>query len=133
MSSKYFWNSTLHGLNRIGDVFIPADGEMPSFSQFGGIEAIDTVIAYLPAEDVTLLNIVLTIFAVMPTGFLRWIVAQMEESLDKTGEIPSVLRQLNLGLRGIIFSCYYSGVGGSGFKGNNPLDVLGYELNRVVD
>jgi hypothetical protein len=131
MSSKYFWNSTLHGLNRIGDVFIPQDGEMPSFSQFGGIEAIDTVIAYLPAGDVTLLNLVLTIFAVMPTGFLRWIVREMENSLEKTGEIPSVLRQLNLGLRGIIFSCYYSGVGAAGFRGHNPLEVLGYELNRV--
>ena len=131
MSSKYFWNSTLHGLNRIGDVFIPQDGEMPSFSQFGGIEAIDTVIAYLPTDDVSLLNIVLTIFAVMPTGFLRWLVREMENALDKSGEIPSVLRQLNLGLRGIIFSCYYSGVGAAGFKGNNPLDVIGYQLNRV--
>lgn len=133
MRSQYFWNSTLKGLNRIGDVFIPQDGDMPSFSQFGGIEAIDTVIAYLPKEDVGLLNIVLTIFAVMPTGVLRWLVQQMEDALDKTGEIPSVLRQLNLGLRGIIFSCYYSGVGGTNFTGNNPLDVIGYHLNRVED
>jgi hypothetical protein len=44
-----------------------------------------------------------------------------------------VLRQLNLGLRGIIFSCYYSGNGGASFKGSNPLDVLGYQLNRVVE
>lgn len=133
MRSQYFWNSTLKGLNRIGDVFIPQDGDMPSFSQFGGIEAIDTVIAYLPKEDVGLLNIVLTIFAVMPTGVLRWLVQQMEDALDKTGEIPSVLRQLNLGLRGIIFSCYYSGVGGEKSTGNNPLDVIGYHLNRVED
>ena len=133
MKSQYFWNSTLRGLNRIGDVFIPKDGEMPSFSQFGGIEAIDTVIAYLPREDVSLLNLVLTVFSVMPTSFLRWIVQQMEDALEKTGEISSLLRQLNLGLRGIIFSCYYSGVGGTGFKGNNPLDVIGYHLNRVED
>ncbi len=104
---------------------------MPSFSQFGGTEAIDTVIAYLPAEDVTLLNIVLTIFSVMPTAFLRWIVNEMENALDKTGEISALFRQLNLGLRGIIFSCYYSGVGAAKFKGNNPLDVIGYQLNRV--
>ncbi len=131
MKSNYFWNSTLRGLNRIGDVFIPHSDDLPSFSEFGGIEAIDTVIAYLPKEDVELLNIALTVFSIMPTGFLRWLVRTMEESLDKTGEIPSVLRQLNLGLRGIIFSCYYSGVGATSAKSSNPLDVIGYQLNRV--
>lgn len=131
MSSKYFWKSAIKGLNRIGDVFIPQDDDMPSFSQFGGVEAIDSVIAYLPAEDVTLLNFALTIFLIMPDGFLQWLVSEMENSLEKTGEIPSVMRQLNLGLRGIVFSCYYSGVSGSGFQGNNPLDVLGYKLNRI--
>lgn len=133
MSSDYFWNSTLKGLNRIGDVYVPQNGDLPSFSQFGGIEAIDTVIAYLPKEDVDLLNIVLTAFSVMPINFLQWIVRTMENALDKTGMVPSLLRQLNLGLRGIIFSCYYSGVGAVNFKGNNPLDVIGYHLNRVED
>jgi len=133
MTSQYFWNSTLKGLNRIGDVFIPQNDAMPSFSQYGGIEAIDTIITYLPKEDIELLNIALTVFSIMPNGFLHWLVRTMEESLDKTGAIPSILRQLNLGLRGIIFSCYYSGVGGLGFKGSDPLDVLGYQLNRVED
>lgn len=131
MKSNYFWTSTLHGLNRIGDVFIPHSDDLPSFSEFGGIEAIDTVIAYLPKEDVELLNIALTVFSIMPTGFLRWLVRTMEESLDKAGAIPSLLRQLNLGLRGIIFSCYYSGVGGANPRSRNPLDVIGYQLNRV--
>lgn len=131
MKSNYFWNSTLRGLNRIGDVYIPHSDDLPSFSEFGGIEAIDTVVAYLPKEDVELLNIVLTIFSVMPNGFLKWIVREMENVLDKPGGIPSLLRQLNLGLRGIIFSCYYSGVGGANPRSSNPLDVIGYQLNRV--
>lgn len=133
MTSKYLWSSALQGLNRIGDVFIPQDGDLPSFSQFGGLEHVDTVIAYLPKDDLGLLNIALTVFAVMPNGFLRWLVRAMENALDQVGAIPSVLRQLNLGLRGIIFSCYYSGKGGASFKGSNPLDVLGYQLNRVVE
>ena len=131
MKSQYFWKSALIGLNRIGDVFIPQNDALPSFSQFGGIEAIDSVIAYLPKEDIGLLNIVLTLFAVAPTAFLRWLVRAMEESLEKPGEIASLLRQLNLGLRGILFACYYSGVGATGFRGNDPLSVIGYDLNRV--
>lgn len=133
MTSHYFRASTLKGLNRIGDVFIPPSGDLPSFSQFGGAEHVDDVIAYLPKEDLDLLNIALTVLSVMPGGVLRWLVRTMEGSLDKTGAIPSMLRQLNMGLRGIIFACYYSGNGGAGFKGRNPLDVLGYQLNRVVE
>lgn len=133
MKSQYFWNSTLKGLNRIGDVFIPHNGDLPSFSEFGGSDAIDTVIAYLPKEDIELLNIALTVFSVMPTGFLRWLVRTMENTLEKPGAIASLLRQLNLGLRGIVFSCYYSGVGAPTLRSNNPLDVIGYQLNRVTD
>ena len=131
MTSKYFSVASLKGLNRIGDVFIPEDDDMPSFSQFDGIANIDDVIVYLPKEDLELLNIVLPGFSVAPSGFLRWLVRTMEESLDRVGMLPAVLRQLNLGLRGIIFACYYSGNGGAGNKGSNPLDVLGYQLNRV--
>ena len=112
-------------------MFIPEDDDMPSFSQFDGIANIDDVIVYLPKEDLELLNIVLPVFSVAPSGFLRWLVRTMEESLDRVGMLPAVLRQLNLGLRGIIFACYYSGNGGAGNKGSNPLDVLGYQLNRV--
>ena len=133
MASKYFWNSTLKGLTRIGDVFIPQNGDFPSFSQYGCIENIDTVIAYLPDEDIELLNYVLAVFSIMPTGFLKWLVTYMENSLDKKGTIPSLLRQLNMGLRGIIFALYYSESGGKTFKGNAPLDVIGYHLNRVTD
>ncbi|MEI7847589.1 MAG: hypothetical protein WCK35_17435 [Chloroflexota bacterium] len=133
MTSKYFWTSTIKGLNRIGDVFIPQDSNLPSFSQFNGVEHVDDMIAFLPVDDLQLLNIALTVLSVMPDGFLKWLVSTMEEALDKTGSIPSILRQLNLGLRGIIFSCYYSGKAGSDFRGENPLDVLGYHLNRVEE
>ena len=133
MISKYFKPATLKGLTRLGDILLPQTDEFPSFSQFGGIEHIDDVIVYLPKEDIDSLNAVLSILSVMPDSFLTWLMRAMEDALDKQGAIPSVLRQLNLGLRGILFSCYYSGLGGAGFAGDNPMDILGYRLNRVED
>ena len=131
MTSQYFKPATLKGLARIGDILLPQGDDFPSFSQFGGLEQIDDVICYLPKDDIDLLNIVLSILSVMPESFLRWLVRTMEDSLDKQGTLPTLFRQLNMGLRGIIFSCYYAGDGGEKFNGNTPLQVMGYELNRV--
>ena len=133
MKSAYFSAASLRGLNRMGDVFVPAYDEFPSFSESGSIEMVDNMIAYLPDEDVTLLNIVLTLFSMMPVGFLKWLVRTMENSLDKVGTLPSLMRQLNMGLRGIIFGCYYSGRTGADYQGKNPLDIIGYHINRVED
>jgi hypothetical protein len=131
MKSAYFSAATLRGLNRIGDVFLPTDDVFPSFSELGCIEMVDEMIAYLPEEDISLLNMVLSFFSVMPIGFLSWLVRTMQNSLDKVGTLPSLLRQLNMGLRGIVFGCYYSGRSGEGYQGKTPLDLIGYQTNRI--
>ncbi len=133
MQSNYFKPSALKGLNRIGDVFIPGDDRLPSFSRFGGAEHLDEVIAYAPAEDIASLNMVLGIFSFLPEGMLRWAADQMVAASYRDGLLDGQLRQLNIGLKGILFSCYYSGKGGSGYAGENPLEVVGYQPNRVED
>ena len=133
MTSAYFKPAALKGLSRIGDAVIPHSDDFPSFSEHGGIEHIDDVIKYLPQDDIDLLNIVLSIISVMPNSFQHWLVRTMENSLEKQGTLPSLFRQLNMGLRGILFACYYSGESGKNFTGNDPLDLMGYKLNRVTD
>jgi len=130
LASIYFWRPALRGLNRMGDVFIPQNGDLPSFSQYGGVQSVDTVAAYLPKEDIGLLNLVLSVFSILPVGVLKWIVGLMEQFLDRVGTLPSLLRQLNLGLRGLLFACYYAGTGG---PGTDPLDVIGYHIQRVTE
>jgi len=133
MQSNYFKPTALKGLNRIGDVFIPKSGDLPSFSEFGGIEHVDDVIAYTPEEDIASLNMVLGIFSFLPEGMLHWAADQMVAASNKEGGLAVLLRQLYIGLKGILFSCYYSGKAGRGYDGNNPLDVIGYQVNRVED
>ena len=133
MQSDYFRPAALKGLNRIGDIFIPRAGDLPCFSEFGGIEHIDDFVAYAPEEDIANLNLVLGILSVLPRGMLRWAISQMAAASNKDGRLATLLRQLNIGLRGILFSCYYSGKAGSSYSGRNPLDVIGYSVNRVED
>ena len=133
MQSNYFKPAALQGLNRIGDVFIPKSDDWPSFSEFGGIEYIDDIIAYAPQEDIDSLNMVLGIFSFLPEGLLRWAAGQMVAATYRDGLLDGLLRQLNIGLKGILFSCYYSGKGGHSYAGKNPLDLVGYNVVRIED
>ena len=133
MQSNYFNPSALKGLKRIGDIFIPRGDDLPSFSEYGGIEHVDDIVAYTPEEDVANLNMVFSIFSILPEGMLRWTADQMVAASYRDGFLDALLRQLYIGLKGILFSCYYSGKSGSNYSGKNPMDVIGYSVNRVID
>ena len=133
MMSKYFNNSALQGLNRIGDLLIPPNADLPAFSESGAAQHVDDLLAYAPREDVSLLNTVLGVVKVLPLSSLSWLVRRMETSNQDEGALGSLFRQLNFGLRGIIFSLYYGGKAGAGAAGKTPLEVLGYDLRRVED
>ena len=133
MQSIHFSPAALKGLNRIGDIFIPGGNDLPSFSEFGGIEHVDDIIAYTPEEDVASLSMVFIVFSVLPKGILCWVAKQMIAASYRDGFLDSLLRQLNIGLKGILYSCYYSGKGGSSYEGKNPLEVIRYSVNRVLD
>ena len=132
-SSKYFSRRALKGLNRIGDILIPRNGDLPSFSEYGGAARVDDILAYAPAADVSTLNTVLGVFSVLPGGMLKWLAGLMESSPHNEGSLGSLLRQLNLGLRGLLFSIYYAGKAGPGYHGKHPMEIIGYVVNRVED
>ena len=131
--SKYLSRPALRALNRIGDIMIPAYESYPSFSQGGGLDYVDDFIAYAPADDLKDLNMALTVFGFFPGFALRWLVHKFETSAHNNGPLGSIFRMLDTGLRGIIFACYYSGRMGHNYQGPNPLDLMEYELVRVVD
>ncbi|MDX2001151.1 MAG: hypothetical protein SFW35_01880 [Chitinophagales bacterium] len=131
--SKYLSKSALKALNRIGDLMIPANGEFPSFSSLGGLEHIDEFVGYAPADDIKDLSMVLSILSWMPTFVLRWLIRKMETAPTNEGPLGPIFRQLDVGLKGIIYSCYYGGRPGNNYKGKDPLEIIGFELVRVID
>lgn len=131
--SKFLSNSALHTINRMGDLMLPASGDFSSFSQTGCIEHIDDILLFAPEDDISSLNTLLSIMSVFPGSLLKWIIRNMETSHTKNGGISVLFRQLDFGLKGIIFTCYYSGKTGKHFTGKNPLQVIDFEFNRVMD
>lgn len=133
MASNYLSNSALKAINRIGDMMIPRNGEFPSFSEVGGIAYIDDLVSYAPPADIKDLNLLLTILAFMPNFVLHWILGKMETALDSTGPLAPTFRLMDIGLRGLIFSCYYTEKIPASYTGKKPLDIIGFDLTRVED
>ena len=131
MESKYFSKNAIKGLTRIGDILIPGDETFPSFAAYGCMEHIDDVLAYAPAEDIKDLNMVLGILSLFPHAMLVWLVRKMASSHQSDGPMSSLLRQLNMGIRGVVFSLYYSEKPGHTYSGENPSEMIGFKLNKV--
>jgi len=133
MKSIHFNQAALRGLNQMGDILIPGAGNFPSFSEYNCIEHVDDLLSYAPAEDVKDLGMVLMLLSFLPKALLVKLIKILGGSPKKKGGISTLLRQLNMGIRGIVFSLYYSEKPGTGYSGTNPEKMIGFTLNRVRD
>jgi hypothetical protein len=133
MKSAYFSKKALKGLNRIGDILVPGENDFPSFSGYNCIEHVDDLLAFAPADDVKDLGMVLALLNYLPKFLLVKLVKTLATAPVNTGPLGTVLRQLNMGIRGIVFSLYYSEKPGTGYSGTDPEKIIGFSLNRVRD
>ena len=132
MTSKYLSKSALKGLKKVGDILIPGNDEFPSFSAYMCLDHIDDLVSYAPADDIKDLGMVLTIFAFLPKRTLKWLIKMMSNAHKYQGATGTLLRQLNVGIRGIVFSLYYSEKPGLKYKNKNPTEMIGFTLNKVT-
>jgi hypothetical protein len=130
-----FSNRAIIGLTKVGNIYCPKTGEFPEYQEVAGTRYLNSLVVHVPPDDFSALNLVLIILSFLPKFILSWLVGAMERSMDNSsdGIIPSTLRQLNLGLRGLVYSTYYSELTNPDFKGKKPLDILEFQINRVVD
>ena len=133
MKSKYFSKRAIRGLNRIGDILIPGNERMPAFSNYSCIDHVDDLVHYAPQDDIKDLGMVLTFFSFLPHALMKWIVLKMSQGTMYNGSIGTLLRQLNMGIRGLVFSLYYSEKPGNDYKAANPTDLVGFTVNKVSD
>jgi len=128
-------NQAIKGLKKIGDIFLPGNSEFPSYSQAGGTYKLNDIVKYAPEDDIASLNLVLIIFSFLPKFALAWLVTQMGNATEtgKEGIIPTTLRQLDLGLRGILYSTYYGEFTNPDYKGKTPVELIDYSITRIED
>lgn len=133
--ANLFSTRATKGLLKVGEIYCPGNGEFPSFKEAAGTAYLNNLVANVPQEDFSSLNLVLVIFSFLPLFILKWIINACTQSQNNLsdGIIPSTLRQLNIGLRGLCFSIYYSEFTNPNYNGKKPLEVIDYKISRIED
>lgn len=116
------------GLLRLGDVIIPGDGELPSFSQSGVADHADRMLDWMYEADRSALLLLLTTVSKMPRPAIKALVLSTEHGDSAPEPLAGGLRMASLGVKGVILSLYYSGVD----AGGRVRAVLGYDVGVPV-
>lgn len=125
-ASKHLSHRHLLAITRIGDLYCPSHPELPSFSDLGVIEHVDQVVGTLPPADLKDLKLLLLLLSYLPTFALAGFVRVLEYAPSVPTPLGAILRMIRFGLRGIVFSLYYSGLSGRGYTGLVPRERIGF-------
>lgn len=125
--SKHFNASQLKGVLKLGDVVIPGDKHLPKFSETEFILDIDRMLDYMEEEDLEGLKILMSLFHYAPKQLISFILKLSEYHSSFPSFIATLLRMLKLGLKGIIFTLYYSGLEDQEKYGKQILNTIGWD------
>ncbi|MTI14563.1 hypothetical protein [Sansalvadorimonas verongulae] len=134
-TSRYLNQRQLCTINRIGNLFVPAGNNFPSFSESGCLYNIDDVLALTPEWDRQSLKRVLSILSICPNAALSWLLKTLQsaDSMPTWSDVlTSQLRLLLFGLRGMIFTLYYSGQGNP-YQPNRVYEAMDYHVSCTPD
>lgn len=108
MISQHLDARQLRGLLKVADVFVPGQGALPSFSRSGFVREVDRIVSYMARKDRDEFLALLRVIAILPRFLVRLVVAASASDRWFPRPIASQLRLLNIGLKGVAYSLYYS-------------------------
>ncbi|RMF15757.1 MAG: hypothetical protein D6758_09220 [Gammaproteobacteria bacterium] len=126
--SRYLGHRALRTLERLGDVMCPGEGTLPRFGDTGCIAWTDQILEVTPSGDVRDLNRLLTALSFLPAPLLVALLRRAADAERAPGPLRPLLRQFDLGLRGLVYSLYYSGKGNGG-QSSGVLEALQYDVH----
>lgn len=110
------------GLLRLGDVVIPGDRDLPSFSQAGVAAEIKRMLPYMHDADRAALLTLLQVCARLPKPAIRGVVALAAGWRRAPEPAAALLRMANIGIKGVVHSLYWSDLRRQGIH-----DAIGYD------
>jgi hypothetical protein len=115
------------GLLKAGDILIPGDDALPSFSASGCAGEIDRMLPYMSESDRRGLTALLGIIRFLPRILVRWILALTEKHRSFPDAVGGPLRMINIGVKGAVMTLYYSDVG----EGTSIYASIGWDAKIV--
>lgn len=114
----------LRGLRRAGDIIVPGEGKFPRFSREGLEIHLPRMLNEMYADDRDGFSFLMTLFGLLPSLAVRLILWICAHDHWWPGFIARYLRQIHIGVRGVVLTLYYSGLDASQILPN-----LGYETS----
>lgn len=118
----------MRGLAKVGDVVVPGDDVLPSFSQSGSLHQVDRMLDHMSDFDRDGVKLLLTIMRFLP----RFAIAAILFVAQRDKHFPSFLgaacRMINIGIKGVVMTLYYSDLGDT----PRILPAIGYDAKVVV-
>ena len=127
--SHYLSRREIRGLIKVGDLVIPGGYGMPSFSETGCVDYIDEVMAPTPSADVKDFKLLMMVFSVLPEFLIKGILMLLDKESVFPDSVGGLLRLLNVGIKGVVFSLYYSNKTREFYQGPQVHEVIGYQVN----
>ncbi|MFT4569575.1 MAG: acyl-CoA reductase-like NAD-dependent aldehyde dehydrogenase [Hyphomicrobiaceae bacterium] len=127
--SRYLSPVAIAGLNRLGDVLVPGDGDLPRFSRSGAAAEVDRMLDGMHNDDRSGLKLLLTLFGLLPRFLVRVIYACADRGRHFPGVIGAPFRLVHLGTKGLIMTLYWSDAAAAA----DSHDVIGFKARVVRD
>jgi acyl-CoA reductase-like NAD-dependent aldehyde dehydrogenase len=110
MKSDSLSAGQMAGLLKLGDVMIPGDVELPSFSASGCARHVDRMLPFMSESDRQGVTALLSALRLLPRPAVRAIVWLADHHRSAPEPFAVVLRLMNIGVKGVVMTLYYSGI-----------------------
>lgn len=110
------------GLLRLGDVVVPGDDVLPSFSRAVAAADADRMLPYLSDADRSSLLLLLDVCGRLPKPAVRALVAAAAGWRRAPEPVAAGLRMAHIGIKGVVHSLYWSDLHRLGIH-----EVIGYD------
>jgi acyl-CoA reductase-like NAD-dependent aldehyde dehydrogenase len=108
VQSRTFSPLMIRGLLKAADVYVP------EFSATGYIHEVDRIADFMTPADRSGVQALSTLLALLPRFLVRLLLSWADRASSSGAPWAPVLRQIHLGLKGLVMSLYYSDVANDG-------------------
>jgi aldehyde dehydrogenase (NAD+) len=118
-----FSKLSLFGLKKAGDIVLPGGDDFPRFSETNFLDHFGRISHYMTPDDREGFKLLTALMGLMPSFAIRLMLEVVSNDRFMPGPIAALFRQINVGVKGVLFSMYYSGLDESILK------LMKYETN----
>ncbi|MBZ2187908.1 hypothetical protein K8B33_02260 [Alcanivorax sp. JB21] len=121
-------------LARIGDVLIPGDDTLPSYSESGAAALAPRALAGARPVDQVMMMRLITVVGALPRPLIALMLLLIRAGLRLPGLVGAPARLLDLALKGVIMNTYYCGLDRTAPDGSSAVfQALDFRLQMHVD